>query len=211
MRLLVETCVDRARSARPTRFQGEPVLWNLELFGTTLWVPIIRSWALTRGYALHPGTSCVASFTGSGGLLAVRRGRSKDLVLCRLNDTGSTTGVSRGRRHPLMPYPNPRQTTRDHRPTAPARRAAPPQQPTAAGRRGPGPAWCCRCGPAPTAASRLARHVGDLVALAPAANRQTPDPTLGNAGPTIHLRLASSSHPRNGQRQPCGCPKWCHG
>ena len=31
----------------------------------TLWVPIIRSWALTRGYALHPGTSCVASFTGS--------------------------------------------------------------------------------------------------------------------------------------------------
>ena len=47
----------------------------------TLWVPIIRSWALTRGYALHPGTSCVASFTGSGGLLArlaVRRGRSKD-------------------------------------------------------------------------------------------------------------------------------------
>ena len=24
------------------------------------WVPIIRSWALTRGYALHPGTSCVA-------------------------------------------------------------------------------------------------------------------------------------------------------
>ena len=26
--------------------------------------------------------------------------------------TGSTTGVSRGRRHPLMPYPNPRQTTR---------------------------------------------------------------------------------------------------
>ena len=72
----------------------------------------------------------------------------------------------------------------------------------AAGRRGPGPAWCCRGGPAPTAASRLARHVGDLVALAPAANRQTLDPTLGNAGPTIHLRLASSSHPRNGQRQP---------
>ena len=91
---------------------------------------------------------------------------------------------------------------RDHRPTAPARRAAPPQQPTAAGRGGPGPAWCCRGGPAPTAASRLARHVGDLVALAPAANRQTLDPTLGNAGPTIHLRLASSSHPRNGQRQP---------
>ena len=30
-----------------------------------LWVPIIRSWALTRGFALHPGTSCVASFTGS--------------------------------------------------------------------------------------------------------------------------------------------------
>ena len=30
-----------------------------------VWVPIIRSWALTRGYALHPGTSCVASFTGS--------------------------------------------------------------------------------------------------------------------------------------------------
>ena len=29
------------------------------------WVPIIRSWALTRGYTLHPGTSCVASFTGS--------------------------------------------------------------------------------------------------------------------------------------------------
>ena len=22
----------------------------------TLWVPIIRSWALTRGFALHPGT-----------------------------------------------------------------------------------------------------------------------------------------------------------
>ena len=50
----------------------------------SLWVPIIRSWALTRGYALHPGTSCVASFTGSGGLLArlaVRRGRSKDLEI----------------------------------------------------------------------------------------------------------------------------------
>ena len=31
----------------------------------SVWVPIIRSWALTRGYALHPGTSCVASFTGS--------------------------------------------------------------------------------------------------------------------------------------------------
>ena len=30
-----------------------------------LWVPIIRSWALTRGFALHPGTSCVASFIGS--------------------------------------------------------------------------------------------------------------------------------------------------
>ena len=47
-------------------------------------MPIIRSWALTRGYALHPGTSCVASFTGSGGLLArlaVRRGRSKDLEI----------------------------------------------------------------------------------------------------------------------------------
>ena len=29
------------------------------------WVPKMRSWALTRGYALHPGTSCVASFTGS--------------------------------------------------------------------------------------------------------------------------------------------------
>ena len=28
-------------------------------------MPIIRSWALTRGYALHPWTSCVASFTGS--------------------------------------------------------------------------------------------------------------------------------------------------
>ena len=23
----------------------------------TLWVPIIRSWALTRGFALHPGTT----------------------------------------------------------------------------------------------------------------------------------------------------------
>ena len=47
-------------------------------------MPIIRSWALTRGYALHPGTSCVASFTGSGGLLArlaVRSGRSKDLEI----------------------------------------------------------------------------------------------------------------------------------
>ena len=34
--------------------------------------------------ARHPGTSCVASFTGSGGLLArlaVRRGRSKDLEM----------------------------------------------------------------------------------------------------------------------------------
>ena len=49
--------------------------------GSRVWVPIIRSWALTRGYALHPGTSCVASFTGSGGLLAVRRGRSKDLEI----------------------------------------------------------------------------------------------------------------------------------
>ena len=29
----------------------------------SLWVPIIRSWALTRGYALHPGASCVASHT----------------------------------------------------------------------------------------------------------------------------------------------------
>ena len=48
------------------------------------WVPIIRSWALTRGYALHPGTSCVASFTGSGGLLArlaVCSGCSKDLEI----------------------------------------------------------------------------------------------------------------------------------
>ena len=25
-------------------------------FRITLWVPIIRSWALTRGFALHPGT-----------------------------------------------------------------------------------------------------------------------------------------------------------
>ena len=41
-----------------------------------------------------------------------RRPLDAYLVLCRLNDTGSTTGVSRGRRHPLMPYPNPRQTTR---------------------------------------------------------------------------------------------------
>ncbi|WP_419923557.1 hypothetical protein [Candidatus Poriferisodalis sp.] len=35
---------------------------------------------------------------------------------------------------------------------------------------------------------------GDLVALAPAANRQTLDPTLEDAGPAIHLRLASSPH-----------------
>ena len=50
----------------------------------SVWVPMIRSWALTRGCALHPGTSCVASFAGSGGLLArlaVRRGRSKDLEI----------------------------------------------------------------------------------------------------------------------------------
>ena len=31
----------------------------------SLWVPIIRSWALTRGFALHPGASCVASSIGS--------------------------------------------------------------------------------------------------------------------------------------------------
>ena len=27
-----------------------------DLAGLALWVPIIRSWALTRGFALHPGT-----------------------------------------------------------------------------------------------------------------------------------------------------------
>ena len=137
------------------------------------WVPKIWSCALTRHDALASwGPMC--------------------RILYRFRRVAGTAGgASRALEGP-----------RDHRPTAPVRRAAPPQQPTAAGRRGPDPAWCCRGGPAPTAASRLARHVGDLVALAPAANRQTLDPTLGNAGPTIHLRLASSSHPRNGQRQP---------
>ena len=27
-----------------------------EVTGNRVWVPIIRSWALTRGFALHPGT-----------------------------------------------------------------------------------------------------------------------------------------------------------
>ena len=45
-------------SAQAKRSKRRPV-------GYTLWVPIPQSWALTRGFALHPGTSCVASFTGS--------------------------------------------------------------------------------------------------------------------------------------------------
>ena len=48
-----------------------------------VWVPIIRSWALTRGYALHPGTLCVASFTGSSRCwhgLRCAAGRSKDFI-----------------------------------------------------------------------------------------------------------------------------------
>ena len=38
------------------------LLWIVD---ASVWVPIIRSWALTRGYALHPGTSCVALCTDS--------------------------------------------------------------------------------------------------------------------------------------------------
>ena len=46
----------RNRVAAKPRHQPKPLC---------LWVPIARSWALARGYTLHPGTSCVASFTGS--------------------------------------------------------------------------------------------------------------------------------------------------
>ena len=56
---------------------------------------------------------------------------------------------------------------RDHRAAPPARSPAPPEQPTSARRRGPGPARCGRGSPVPTAASRLARHTRDPVALAP--------------------------------------------
>ena len=46
----------RNRVAAKPRHQPKPLC---------LWVPIARSWALARGYTLHPGTSCVASCTGS--------------------------------------------------------------------------------------------------------------------------------------------------
>ena len=111
-------------------------------------------------------------------------------ILCRFRRVAGTAGgASRALEGP-----------RDHRPTAPARRAAPPQQPTAAGRRGPGPAWCCRGGPAPTAASRLARHVGDLVALAPTPHRphcsldqRPPVATDPSDQPDGHLQIVKTA------------------
>ena len=48
VQLVVKAIAERASSGEVgSRGTGSPV---------TLWVPIIRSWALTRGYALHPGT-----------------------------------------------------------------------------------------------------------------------------------------------------------
>ena len=35
---------------------GAPMLTRVPGRQTGVWVPIIRSWALTRGFALHPGT-----------------------------------------------------------------------------------------------------------------------------------------------------------
>ena len=66
-----------ARDPAPRVLWPDWLVWEPNKIWCWVWVPIIRSWALTRGYALHPGTACVASSTGSGGLLArlaVRRG-----------------------------------------------------------------------------------------------------------------------------------------
>ena len=40
----------------PIGLHGLSQLDPIGLHGLSLWVPIIRSWALTRGFALHPGT-----------------------------------------------------------------------------------------------------------------------------------------------------------
>ena len=74
-KLIILLSVVRSETAHVDRFvlQGLPPveqwpeirLQKPQFVYPDLWVPIIRSWALTRGYALHPGTSCVASFTGS--------------------------------------------------------------------------------------------------------------------------------------------------
>ena len=41
-----------------------------------LWVPIIRSWALTRGFALHPGTGIGTRFGTRGLNIGPHRGAS---------------------------------------------------------------------------------------------------------------------------------------
>ena len=51
--------VVRVDQAKPSHLRGTDWGWQLLVVvgaGRLVWVPIIRSWALTRGFALHPAT-----------------------------------------------------------------------------------------------------------------------------------------------------------
>ena len=76
------------------------------------------------------------------------------------------------------------------------------EQPTSARRRGPSPARCGRGGPAPTAASRLARHTRDPVALAPTPHCPTLDPTHPTSRPPAHHRRDPPARAPDGPREP---------
>ena len=124
-----------------------------------LWVPRIRSWALTRGYALHPGTSCVAFCTGSSrcwhGWLCARDARRTLRSLCCATRSRSFTDRTTDQRSPSRTGPCwalSRQPCRDRsepagsshqRPCwAGTEAASPAAGPVPAGRPGgPAPVW----------------------------------------------------------------------
>ena len=63
---------------------------DLEIIVLRLWVPIIRSWALTRGFALHPGTR---------NRYEIRYTRTQHRPASRqVNDRGRVSGTHRSRR-----------------------------------------------------------------------------------------------------------------
>ena len=77
----------------------------------------------------------------------------------------------------------------------PVHSPAPTEQPTSARRRGQGTGRCYRGGPAPAAASRVARRTRDLAGLAPT-------PSRPGARAALCLCGAALPHHRDGRQQP---------